>query len=253
MFNDLAGKRVLVTGASTGIGAAVAVAFAQQGSRVGIGYARSAEAAQNVLAGIKEAGADGALFQADVSKAGECRRLADEFVAKFGGIDVLINNAGGMVRRTSLAEETDELMGEVFDLNVRSVVVLSTAVIPHMRSAGGGAVVNTGSVAGRDGGGIGSGLYASSKSYVHGITRNMAKEFAKDGIRVNTVAPGYIATPFHDATPPERKQAMLGGIPMGRPGTPEECAATYLFFASKACSGYITGAIIDINGGLWMP
>jgi len=253
MFNDLAGKRVLVTGASTGIGAAVAIAFARQRSRVGIAYARSAEAAQEVLAGVSAVDAEGALFQADVSKPRECRRLAEEFVAKFGGIDVLINNAGGMVRRTSLAEKTDELMDEVFDLNVRSVVVLSTAMIAHMRSAGGGAIVNTGSVAGRDGGGIGSGLYASSKSYVHGITRNMAKEFAKDGIRVNTVAPGYIATPFHDSTLPERKQAMLGGIPMGRPGTPEECAPTYLFFASNACSAYITGAIIDINGGLWMP
>ena len=240
---SVAGARVLVTGAASGMGRATAHLFADEGARVAVVDEIRAVHGQ-------EAAVD---FACDIGTLAACNRLAADVAAGLGGIDVLINNAGGMVRRTSLAEKTDELMDEVFDLNVRSVITLSTAVIAPMRSAGGGAIVNTGSVAGRDGGGIGSGLYASSKSYVHGITRNMAKEFAKDGIRVNTVAPGYIATPFHDATPPERKQAMLGGIPMGRPGTPEECAPTYLFFASNACSGYITGAIIDINGGLWMP
>ncbi|WP_108663298.1 SDR family NAD(P)-dependent oxidoreductase [Acuticoccus kandeliae] len=253
MFNDLVDKRVLITGGSTGIGAELAIAFARAGARVGVVAHSNKAAGEEVVRAAREAGADAELFVADVSKTEACLGLVEAFVARFGGIDVLINNAGALLHRVGAEAVTDETYDAVLDLNVRSVIMMSRYAIPHLKAAGGGAIVNTGSIAGRDGGGIGSLLYAGSKAFVHDISRNMAKEFAADGIRVNTVAPGYIETPFHAATPAARKEAMTNSVAMKRPGTPAECVPIYLFFASNACSGYITGQIMDVNGGQYMP
>lgn len=251
---DLSGKSVLVTGSSTGIGAAVAEAFAAQGARVAVHYNASAEAAQEVLDRIRAAGGEAESFQADVAARGAADRLVAAVAARFGGIDGLVNNAGGMVRRCPVENSDDALIDEVVDLNIRQVINASRAVVPWMRRAGGGFIINTSSVAARNGGGPGAVLYAASKGFVSTFTRGLARELVGDGIRVNAVAPGLIATAFHERhSTPAQMEAMTRGIPMARAGTGEDCVGAYLYLASDTLSGYVTGQVVEVNGGSLMP
>jgi 3-oxoacyl-[acyl-carrier protein] reductase len=254
MLSDLKNKRVLVTGSSTGIGAAVAAGFAKLGASVVVHYnANAGEAASLVELITKEDGRAVAVG-GDVSSTAGATQVVEEAVAHLGGLDVLVNNAGALVRRAPVTDIDDELYDEVLDLNVRSVVMASRTAVPHLRKAGGGAIINTSSVAARNGGGPGALLYASSKAFVSNMTRNMAKELAGDGIRVNAVAPGVIMTPFHQRfSTPELLESMRKTIPMARIGDPAECVGAYLFLASNRMSGYITGQIIEVNGGQYMP
>lgn len=251
---DLSGKTVLVTGSSTGIGAAVAEAFAAQGARVAVHGNASAAAAEEVVGRIRAAGGEADLFRADVAARGAADRLVEEVAARFGRIDGLVNNAGGMVRRCRVVDSDDGLIDEVLDLNIRQVINASRAVVPWMRKAGGGFIINTGSVAARNGGGPGAVLYAAAKGFVSTFTRGLARELVGDNIRVNAVAPGLIATAFHDRhSTPEQMEAMTRGIPMGRPGTSEDCVGAYLYLASDRLSGYVTGQVVEVNGGSLMP
>lgn len=251
---DLAGKAVLVTGASTGIGAALAKALGRQGARVAVHYHRSEAEAQEVAAAIADAGAEAWAVAGDVSDAATAGRVVAQAAERFGRLDGLVNNAGALIKRTPIEEVTDELYDTVLDLNVRSVVAACRAAIPVMRRQGGGAIVNTSSIAARNGGGPGSGLYASSKAFVSNLTRGLAKELAKDRIRVNAVSPGVILTPFHERfTTPEQMKAQVASIPMGRAGAAEDCVGAYLFLLSEALSGYVTGQILEVNGGQLMP
>lgn len=252
MLGDLKDKRALVTGSSTGIGAAVAKGLAQYGAAVVVHGNRNADAANAVADEIKAAGGTAFVVLGDVSKRGEPARIVEGAVRVLGGLDILINNAGAMIQRVTNAAFDEDLYERVYDLNVRSVLATTKAAYPHLKAAGGGTIVNTGSIAGRMGGYAGSTVYASAKAAVHSITRNAAREFATDGIRVNTVAPGFIVTPFHDATPQATRELIASQIPMQRLGTAEECVGTYLFLSSNAMSGYITGQIVDINGGQMM-
>jgi 3-oxoacyl-[acyl-carrier protein] reductase len=171
----------------------------------------------------------------------------------FGRIDGLINNAGSMLKRLPVGESDEAHDRAVLDLNSHSVVWASRAALPWLRKQG-GVVINTTSIAGRHGGGGGSVLYAAAKGFVSTFTRGFAKEVVKDGIRVNAVSPGVILTPFHERfSSAEQMAAMVSGIPMGRAGTPEECVGTYLFLASNLLSGYITGQVIEVNGGQLRP
>ena len=155
--------------------------------------------------------------------------------------------------RVPYAEMTDEQYDKVMDLNARSVITASRAALPWLKKQG-GFIVNTSSVAARNGAGGGAGIYGSAKAFVSNVTRGMAKEWVGDNIRVNAVAPGYIDTPFHDRySQPQHIAAMLSQIPMGRAATPEECVGAYLFLSSAAMSGYITGQVIEVNGGQLMP
>jgi 3-oxoacyl-[acyl-carrier protein] reductase len=250
-IDDLAGKAILVTGASTGIGAAVALALGAQGANLALHFNNNEAAAKALAAqigGVREP----ALVRGDLSKRGEARRVVEEAATALGGLDVLINNAGGLGVRKPLVEVDDQLFDYVYDLNVRSLLAASQAAIPHLEKRG-GSIINVGSIAGIDGGGAGASVYSSAKAAVHNLTRHMARDLAKKNIRVNTVAPGAIATPFHARTPPERLEAMKNAAPLGRIGDPQDCVGAFLFLASSELSGYITGQIVHVNGGMFMP
>jgi 3-oxoacyl-[acyl-carrier protein] reductase len=251
---ELAGKAVLITGASTGIGAALARAFAAQGARVGLHYNASEDAAKAVAYEIGAAGGEAVLIRADVGSGAGARSAVEQAVAAFGGLDGLINNAGGMVRRVPYADVSEQDYDEIMDLNARSVVVASQAAVAPMKAAGGGFIINTTSVAARNGASGGAGLYGSSKAFVHNVTRGMAKELIPFGIRVNAVAPGVITTPFHERYSTEAQlTAQLATIPAGRLGVAEDCVGAYLFLACASLSGYVIGQVNEVNGGQLMP
>jgi 3-oxoacyl-[acyl-carrier protein] reductase len=254
-MKDLKGKTALVTGASTGIGAAVAAGFAAQGMRVAVHYNSSADAANQVVAGIVAQGGDAFALQGDVRDTAAIARVVKEAHQRLGQIDVLVNNAGGLVKRVPIGEMPDELFDEVLHLNGRSVLAFCRDVVPLMRATGqGGSIINVTSVAARHGGGPGAYLYAGSKGFVSTATRGLAKELVGDKIRVNAVAPGVIQTPFHDQfSTPQMLESFRATIPMGRIGTPDECVGAFLFLASEALSGYMTGQILEVNGGQYMP
>jgi 3-oxoacyl-[acyl-carrier protein] reductase len=249
-IDDLHGKAVLITGASTGIGAALARAFAAQGAKLALHF-NSHEADARALAA--ELGAPPALVRGDLTRRGEARRVVNDAAAALGGLDVLINNAGGIGERRPITEVDDALFDFVYDLNVRSLLAATQAAIPHFEKRGGGNIINVGSIAGIDGGGAGASVYSSAKAAVHNLTRHTARDLAKKNIRVNTVAPGAIATPFHAKTPKERLDAMRNAAPMGRIGEPRDCVGAFLFLASNELSGYITGNMVHVNGGMFMP
>lgn len=250
---DLAGKAVLVTGASTGIGAALAKALGAQGALVGVHYNSSRDAAEAVADAVKEAGGKAFLVRADASSSSEIARAVEDTAGAFGRLDGLVNNAGGMVGRMNYADMDDAYYDKVMDLNGRSVIAASRAAIPHLKRQG-GFIINTTSIAARNGASNGAGLYGSSKALVSNITRGMAKELIGSGIRVNAVAPGVIDTPFHERYSTEAQlKANVATIPQGRMGTPEECVGAYLFLASEALSSYVIGQVIEVNGGQLMP
>lgn len=250
---DLIDKTLLITGASTGIGAALARAFAAQGARVAINFHTSEAAAEALVADVKAAGGEALLVRGDVTRPEACSEIVEKTAGRFGAIDGLINNAGLMLGRVPTLEASDEHVSAVIDLNVRSVISMTRAARPWLARRG-GFVINTTSIAARNGGGSGAVLYAAAKGFVSTLTRGLAKELIGDRIRVNGVAPGVIATPFHDRYSDEAAmEAMRRTVPMGKVGTPEDCVGAYLFLASECLSGYIIGQIIEVNGGQLMP
>ena len=252
-IDDLRGKAVLITGASSGIGAALARAFAAQGAKLAFHFNSHEDAARALAAEIAPGAPAAVLIRGDLTKRGEAKRVVNEAAAALDGLDVLINNAGGIGERRPIADVDDALFDFVYDLNVRSVIAASQSAIPHFEKRGGGNIINVGSIAGIDGGGPGSSLYSTAKAAVHNLTRHLAKDLAAKNIRVNTVAPGAIATPFHARTPQTRMDAMRDAAAMRRVGAAEDCVGAFLFLASNEMSGYITGNIVHVNGGMYMP
>jgi 3-oxoacyl-[acyl-carrier protein] reductase len=241
-----------VTGSSTGIGAATAVALAEAGCRVAVHYNRSEVEAREVVERISSSGGEAMLIGGDVANAGEVERMAGEIEERYGRLDVLVNNAGSLIERRKLEEMTEDLWDRVMDVNLKSVFLCSKAVLPAMKRQGRGRIINMTSVAARNGGGPGSAAYATAKGGVSTLTRAMAKELVGEGILVNGVAPGIITTPFHERfTPPEMRERMTAGVPIGREGTPEEVAGAVVFLASPAAD-YLVGEIIEVNGGQLM-
>ena len=254
MIPDLKSKVVLVTGASTGIGAATAKGFAANGARVMVHYNASKAEAGAVVAEIIAAGGEAALVQGDISDRSVPARIVADTVKHFGRIDVLINNAGGMLGRKWLGEMDDAHYDRVMDLNVWSVVAFMREVAPLMKAQGGGNIINVSSIAARHGGGGGSVLYASAKGFVSTFTKGMAKELIGANIRVNAVSPGTITTPFHERySTAEQLEAGRKTIPQGRLGIAEDCVGTFLFLASDKLSGYMIGQVMEVNGGQLMP
>ena len=254
MIEDLRGKVVLITGSSTGIGAAAAIAFAANGAKVGVHYNASKAEAEKVASDIEKAGGKAFLVQGDVTDSAACKQIVEKTVQSLGRIDVLITNAGGLVQRAPVEEITDELFDKVVYLNVRSALACIGAAVPHFRKQGGGNIINVTSIAARHGGGPGAALYAGSKGFVSTMTRGLAKELVKDNIRVNAVSPGVIYTPFHERySTPQMLESFKASIPMNRIGNADECSGAFLFLASAQLSGYVTGQIVEVNGGQYMP
>ena len=252
-LDDLKSKVVLVTGSSTGIGAAVAKGFAHCGSKVAVHCNASRDAGEQVLADVKTEGGEAILLQADVSQTAGANQVVEETVAAFGRLDVLVNNAGGVLQRVSPEEIDDDLLQQLIDLNIRSVVMACRAAVPHFKRQNQGNIINTGSIAARHGGGPGATVYASTKGFVQTHTRALARDLVSHNVRVNAVAPGAIMTPFHKDTPASAVEAWGKAIPMGRIGEPEDLVGAYLYLASDRMSGYVTGITLDVNGGWLLP
>lgn len=246
-YLDLTGKVALITGASSGIGAATAEVFAELGAKIAIGYYRNQKGAEKVRA---KTGATA--IQADVRGEAGIRTLIETTTAALGPIDILINNAGSLVERLKIREITVEKWDDILNLNLKSAMLCSQAVAPSMIERRSGAIVNIVSIAGRNGGGPGAGPYAVAKGGLITLTKSMAKELAPYGIRVNAISPGVIDTPFHEVfSTPETIKGFVATIPMGRTGTSLECAKAIAFLASDAAA-YIAGETLEVNGGQLM-
>jgi len=272
-FFDFTGKVVLVTGASSGIGRATAEFFGECGARVAVSYLKNQAGADAAVAAIAGAsigrgmasGADtntvsntvettgrALAVQADVTKNSEIERMIREVEKNLGTIDILVNNAGSLVERLRTAELTEARWDEVFALNVKSAFFAAQAVIPAMLEKGAGVIVNVTSIAGRNGGALGSIHYSAAKGAMTAMSKGLAKEFAGQGIRINAVSPGVIDTPFHETfSTPEAMANFKNIIPMGRVGTSREVGQVIAFLASDAAA-YLCGETIEINGGMLM-
>lgn len=251
---QFAGKSVLVSGAGSGIGAAVAQAFGAAGARVAVHYSRNREGAEAVASGIRQASGEAITLAGDLLDRSVPEQLVAQTVQAFGGLDILINNAGDMFGRRPLEQASDEDFDRVIGLNIHAAFALCRACAPIMRQAGRGSMINTTSIAARNGGAEGAGLYGSAKAFVSTMTRALAREMAPHGVRINGVAPGVILTDFHARnSTPEQLEGARRGIPMGRLGSADECVGAYLFLADDVLSSYITGQIIEVNGGQLMP
>jgi 3-oxoacyl-[acyl-carrier protein] reductase len=250
---DLADKVFLVTGASSGIGAALARALGAQRALVAVHYFNGEAASRAIVADIENAGGQAVALRCDLAQTGAGEELVAAAVAHFGRLDCLVNNAGNVFQRLPVAEQSEAFFDAMIALNVRAVVAASRAAIPHLRRQG-GSIISTSSVAARTGGGPGAVLYGGTKGFVSSFTRGLARELAGDRIRVNAVAPGVILTPLHERLSSEAQmRAMLAPVPLGRAGTAEECVGAYLYLASETLSSYVTGQVIEVNGGVLTP
>jgi 3-oxoacyl-[acyl-carrier protein] reductase len=251
-YLELTGKVALVTGASSGIGAATAAVLADLGARVAIGYCGNQKGAEQVRETIGQAGGRAIALRADMRRADDIRSLVERAVGELGPINILVNNAGSLVERLQLLELTEARWDEILNLNLKSAMLCSQAVAASMIERKSGAIINVVSIAGRNGGGLGAGAYAAAKGGLIAFTKSLAKELAPHGVRVNSVSPGVIDTPFHQRfSTPAMLRKFVEGTPLGRLGAPMECATVIAFLASPAAS-YVVGETVEVNGGQLM-
>ena len=240
-----AGKVALVTGGGRDIGRSVSKALAAEGARVIVNYNSDEASAQATVDEIVAEGGEALIHRADVTRPAEVAALVE---AAGERIDILVNLAGGMVARKTLAEMDEAFFDHVMELNLKSVFLVTKAALPKLGK--GAAIVNVSSLAGRDGGGPGASVYATAKGALMTLTRAWAKELGPQGIRVNAVCPGLIGTSFHDIfSKPEGRAAVANNTPLRREGHPDEVADCIAFLASDEAR-FLTGVNMDVNGGL---
>ncbi|MFB5189025.1 SDR family NAD(P)-dependent oxidoreductase [Alicyclobacillus fastidiosus] len=253
-YMELSGKIALVTGASGGIGRAVALDLAELGAKVAVNYLSNRDGADETVETIRKRGGHAVAIQADVTNEEQIQSLVEQTEKSFGdSIDILVNNTGTLVERRAVEDMTMDLWKQVMDVNVTSAVFTSKAVIPGMKAKGFGNIINLSSLAAHNGGGLRAIAYGASKGAIVTFTRGLARELAPYGIRVNCVAPGFIDdTKFHATfTTPEARDATIAGIPLGRAGVPQDVSRSIVFLATEQ-SSFITGETLDINGGVLM-
>lgn len=242
----LQGQTAIITGGGRDIGLAVALKLASEGASVAINYFSSSAGADDAVAQITANGGRAFAMQGDLTKQEDVDALVAKTVSDFGGINILVNNAGGLIARKTIAEMPLDHWNAVMDLNLTSTFQMTKACLAHMKT---GAIVNLASQAGRDGGGPGAVAYATSKGAVMTMTRGLAKELGPD-IRVNALCPGMIDTDFHNVhTPDAGRRGFEAAAPMKRQGHTDDAANLVLFLAC-ADSAFITGTNIDLNGGM---
>ena len=244
---QLEGRTAIITGASRGIGRAIALALAAEGAKVVVNYARSSAAAEEVVEEIVAAGGEAIALQADVSQAAEVDSLIQQTSEKFGKIDILVNNAG-ITRDTLLLRMKPEDWQAVIDLNLTGVFLCTRAASKLMLKQRSGRIINIASVAGQMGN-PGQANYSAAKAGVIGFSKTIAKELASRGITVNAVAPGFIET---DMTSNLKSEEILKFIPLGRYGKPEEVAGMVRVLAADPAAAYITGQVFNVDGGMVM-
>jgi 3-oxoacyl-[acyl-carrier protein] reductase len=240
----------LVTGGGAGLGRACALTLGRRGARVAVHYLKSRDGADAVVASLKQAGGDAHAFPGDLTRSADVRTLVEAVTARFGAIDILVNNTGDLIERKPILEMSEELFHAVMDVNVTSAFLMCRAVGGGMVARKRGAIVNMSSLAAWNGGGPGAGAYAMAKGAIVSLTKALARELSPHGVRVNCVAPGLIGdTAFHGRfTPPAAFDSATKNILLGRAGTPDEVASVVAFLASED-SAFLTGETIEINGG----
>lgn len=248
----LTGRKALITGGDSGIGAATAIAFAREGADVAISYLPEEEEDAQRIAGIlREAGATVATLPGDLRDPEYCRALVDDTVSALGGIDILVNNGGKQIFQYALADLTDEQFDDTFKTNVYAMFWITKAALPHLPA--GATIINTTSVQAYS---PSETLvdYASTKATINAFTKALAQQLAPKGIRVNAVAPGPIWTPLQpsDGQPQEKIDSFGEETPLGRMGQPAELAPAYVYLAS-AESSYVAGETLNVNGGMPTP
>jgi len=242
----------LITGASSGIGRATAEAMARQGARLAVNYCKNQAGAEQAVESIRKAGGEAIAVHADVTRNAEVQAMVKVVRDRWGRVDILVNNAGDLIARRTLADMTEEYWDQIMALNLKSAFLCVKAVWEEMTARKSGCIINVTSIAGRNGGGPGAAAYAAAKGGLLTYTKGLAKELAPHGVRVNGIAPGVIATPYHERySPGEVFQKFIASIPLGRAGTAEEVADVIVFLASPAAR-YITGETVEVNGGMWM-
>ena len=252
MNRVLDGKVALVTGGASGIGRAISETLAGAGAAVLLTYATSGAEAEAIVAAIRDAGGKAAAVQADLTREAAAADAVDQAMRRFGALDVAVVNAGGLLKRVRPHECDLAFWDAAIALNLTSVFLTCRAALALMLAAGRGSISAISSLAGHDGGGPGSAHYAAAKAGVIGFTKALAKEYGPQGIRANSIAPGLIATRFHDTfNTPEGRAAGVARTPLRREGQPGDVASAALFLASDA-AGFLTGETIEVNGGMAM-
>lgn len=245
---DLTGRVALVTGSASGIGSAVARLLAEAGADMVVHGFNQAEASAALVAEIKAMGRRAIAVDGDLTDVKVVGRIAETIDSQMGGLSILVNCAGGSPRKALFASMDESDWDHVIDKNLKSMFLTTQGMLPLLKAQPEASIVNITSCVTRSGGVPGGGAYATAKGGVDVLTRALAKELAGDGIRVNGVAPGLVESPFHDGDPKTKYAHLIGRIPLGRIGEPEDLAGPVLFLVSKAAR-YVTAEIIEVSGG----